>query len=110
MSLFQQESGASLSPADKNGDQDEETPSEDSLKEYVEHLVESLEIKAKEEESTCQWARVHEYQNVYLIGAVVVLSCVLVLIYMLLHYLNDGEIHVHLTQYMIVIKNLLTCF
>ena len=54
MSLFQQESGASLSPADKNGDQDEETPTEDSLKEYVEHLVESLELKAKEEESTCQ--------------------------------------------------------
>lgn len=58
MSLFQQESGSSLSPADENGDQYEETPTEDSLEEFVEHLVESLEIKAEEEEesvkSTCQ--------------------------------------------------------
>ena len=35
-------------------------------------------------------------------SGVVNLSCVLVLIYMLFHYFDDGEIHVHIIQYMIV--------
>lgn len=51
LSQFQVEPAASLSSPDKNGDQDEEAPTEDSLEEFVEHvehMAESLSI-AKEE-------------------------------------------------------------
>lgn len=51
MCLFQPNSGASLSLEDNNDDQDEEAPTEDALEEFVEHLSESLEIKAKVEDN-----------------------------------------------------------